>query len=95
MPLDLKHQTPEQFASRYWAKVKAARQSGNNLEFCRLIWWLWARIQDGDFTNDQVRQSFNSAYDRSLSLAQWNTFVTNNLIPAKDKYLAIQNQDDL
>lgn len=95
MALDLKHQTPAEFAARFWAKVRSAKQSGNNLEFCRLIHWVWTKVQAGDLTNDQVRISFNNAYGRSLNTAQWNSFVTSTLVPAKDRYLAIINQGDL
>ena len=92
MALNLQHQTAAEFAARFWAKVRAAKQSGNNLEFCRLIWWVWTKVQAGDLTNDQVRISFNNAYGRSLNTAQWNSFVTSTLVPAKDRYLAILNQ---
>lgn len=95
MALNLQHQTAEEFAARFWAKVRAAKQSGNNLEFCRLVWWAWTKIQAGDLTNAQVRLSFNNAYGRSLNTTQWNSFVTSTLVPAKDRYLAILNQDDL
>ena len=95
MALNLQHQTAEEFAARFWAKVRAAKQSGNNLEFCRLVWWAWTKIQAGDLTNDQVRLSFNNAYGRSLNTTQWNSFVTSTLVPAKDRYLAILNQADL
>lgn len=95
MALNLQHQTAEEFAARFWAKVRAAKQSGNNLEFCRLVWWAWTKIQAGDLTNDQVRLSFNNAYGRSLNTTQWNSFVTSKLVPAKDRYLAILNQADL
>lgn len=95
MALGLKHQTAAEFAARFWAKVRAAKQSGDNFEFCRLVWWVWTKIQSGDLTSDQVRQSFNQAYGRSLNAAQWNSLVTNTLIPAKDRYLAILNQADL
>ena len=95
MALNLQHQTAAEFAARFWAKVRAAKQSGNNLEFCRLVWWAWTKIQAGDLTNDQVRLSFNNAYGRSLNTTQWNSFVTSTLVPAKDRYLAILNQADL
>jgi len=96
MALNLQHQTTEQFAARFWARVRAAYNAGgNNLEFCRLIWWVWNQIQIGNLTSAQVRLSFNAAYGRSLTVAQWNTLVTNKLIPAKDKWLGILAQEDL
>ena len=92
MALNLQHQTAAEFAARFWDRVRAAYMHGNKLEFCRLIWWAWTKIQAGDLTSDQVRLSFNSAYGRSLNTAQWNSFVTSTLVPAKDRYLAILNQ---
>ena len=87
MAIVLNHQTAAEFAARFWAKVKDAYQN-DRPEFERLIWWIWARVQAGDLTNDQVRQSFNAAFGRSLTLAQWNSFVTSRLVPIKDRYLA-------
>lgn len=95
MPLDLKHQTPAAFAARFWQRVKDARQRDDKAEWHRLIWWLWSRVQAGDITNDQARLSFNAAFGRSLTLAQWNTFVTTKLVPIKDRYLAMQSEADL
>jgi hypothetical protein len=94
MALNLNHQTAAQFAARFWAKVKSAYQN-DKPEFERLVWWIWARVTNGDLTNDQVRLSFNAAYDRSLSNAQWNTFVTNRIVPIKDRYLARLAEADL
>ena len=95
MALTLKHQTAAQFAARFWARVRGAYQRGDKYEFGKLVWWVWAKVQAGDLTSDQVRLSFNAAYGRSLTTAQWNTFVTNTLVPIKDKYLAVRDQADL
>lgn len=95
MALVLNHQTPAEFAARFWAKVKNAYQRGDKVEFARLITWVWQKVQAGDLTNDQVRLSFNSAYGRALTLAQWNTFVTTKLVPIKDRYLAMLAEGDL
>ena len=95
MALDLKHQTAAEFAARFWAKLKAAYQAGDKLTYHRMIWWIWSKVQSGDLTNDQVRQSFNAAYGRSLTLAQWNSFVTSRLVPIKDRYLARLNEAEL
>ena len=95
MALDLKHQTASQFAARFWAKLKAAYQAGDKLAYHRMIWWLWKAVTDGQLNNDAVRQSFNTAYGRSLTLAQWNTFVTSRLVPIKDRYLAFLAESDL
>ena len=95
MALNLRHQTAAQFAARFWARVQQARTTGDQFTYHRLIWWVWARIQAGDLTNDQVRLSFNAAYGRSLTLAQWNNLVTTRFIPMKDRYLALLAEGDL
>ena len=95
MALNLRHQTAAEFAARFWQKVRTAYQAGNKLEYHRLVWWVWQRIQDGDLTSDQVRISFNAAYGRSLNAAQWNNLVTNRLVPMKDRYLALLAEADL
>lgn len=95
MALNLQHQTAAQFAARFWAKVKNARQSGNKVEFARLITWVWQKVQTGDLTNDQVRLSYNAAYGKSLNVSQWNSFVTTRLVPIKDRYLAFLAEADL
>jgi len=95
MALDLKHQTKAEFAARFWDKLRTAYQSDDKLTYHRMIWWVWARVQAGDLTNDEVRLSFNNAYGRNLTTAQWNSFVTSRLIPIKDRYLAFLAEQDL
>jgi len=87
MALVLNHQTPAQFAARFWTKCQTAYLTDRS-EFERLVWWLWAKVQAGDITNDQARLSFNDHFGRSLTLAQWNNFVTTRLVPIIDRYLA-------
>ena len=93
--LSLNHQTAAEFAARFWARLRDAYARGDKFEFSRLIWWIWNRIQLGDFTSDQVRLSFNAAYGRSLNIGAWNTLVTTRFIPAKDRYLAMLAENDL
>jgi hypothetical protein len=95
MALNLKHQTAAEFAARFWEKLRTAYQSDDKLTYHRMIWWIWARVQAGDLTNDQVRVSYNNAYGKSLNTAQWNSFVTSRLIPIKDRYLAFLAEQDL
>ena len=95
MALDLKHQTPAEFAARFWARVQAARAAGDTYTWHRLIWWVWSKVQSGDLTSDQVRLSFNNAFNRSLNATQWNTLVTTKLVPIKDRYLAMIAEADL
>ena len=88
MALTLHHQTAAEFAARFWAKLQAAYQADDKLTYHKMIFWVWSKVQSGDLTNDQVRVSFNAAYGRSLTVAQWNSFVTSRLVPIKDRYLA-------
>lgn len=95
MALNLQHQTPAQFAARFWAKVRAAYQSGAKFEFARLIWWLYNRVQAGDVSNNDARLSFNAAYGRNLDSTQWTAFVTTRLLPIRDRYQAMIDEADL
>ena len=95
MALTLHHQTPAEFAERFWSRLKAAYQAGDKLTYHRMVWWIWAKVQAGDLTNDQVRQSFNLAYGRSLTVTQWTGFVTTRLVPIKDRYLAMLAEGEL
>lgn len=95
MALTLRHQTAAQFAARFWEKLRAAYAAGDKITYGRMIWWLYGRVVAGDLTTNDVRLSFNSAYGRSLSLAQWNTFVTSTLKPIRDRYQAMLDGADL
>lgn len=101
MALNLIHNTPAQIAARFWARLQAQRQlavagdEAARIKFSRMIWQLYGHVQAGDFTSNDVRLSFNAAYGRSLTLAQWNSFVTNTLAPIRDRYQAMIDQGDL
>lgn len=107
MALTLRHQTAAQFAARFWAKLRAtyvastspripdSAKAAYKTEYSKMIWWLYGRVVAGDLTTNDVRLSFNNAYGRSLSLAQWNTFVTNTLKPIRDRYQAILDEANL
>ncbi len=95
MALDLHHQTPAQFAAQFWARLKRAYLNGDKLKFSRMIWWLHGKVTSGDITSNDARLTFNTAYNRSLTVAQWNSFVTNTLTPIKDRYQAMLDQADL
>jgi len=95
MALNLHHQTPAEFAAKFWARLQAAYQRGDKILFARMIWWLSNRVQAGDITSNDARLTFNTAYGRSLSVAQWNSFVTNTLTPIRDRYQAMLDQADL
>ena len=87
MALALQHQTAAEFAARFWTRCQSAYYT-DRAEFERLIWWIWAKVQDGSLTSDQVRLSFNNHFGRSLNPSQWASFVTTRLVPIKDRYLA-------
>lgn len=95
MALNLVHQTEAQFADRFWATLRRKYEQGDKIEFARMIWWLHGKVTSGDLTSNQVRLSFNAAYNRSLNTAQWNSFVTNTLTPIRDRYQAMLDQVDL
>jgi hypothetical protein len=88
MALNLQHQTPAQFAARYWTALRASYDAGDKARYHYLIWWVWDRIQVGDLTSDQIRLSYNAFFDKSLNTSQWNTLVTTRFVPIKDRYLA-------
>lgn len=95
MALNLKHQTAAQFAARFWAKLRAAYAAGDKVAYGRMIWWLYGKVQAGELTTNDVRVSFNAAYGRALTIAQWNTFVTSTLKPIRDRYQAMLDEAEL
>ena len=52
--LELKHQSKEQFLERFRNRYRES----SGLETIRQSSWLADRLDDGDFTDDQVRSSF-------------------------------------
>lgn len=95
MALNLRHQTPAQFAARFWSRLDAAFRSGDKLTYHRLIWWVWTRIQAGELTSNEVRLSFNAYFGRSLTSVEWSALVTTRFVPIKDRYLALLNEGAL
>ena len=95
MVLDLRHQTAAQFAARFWGRVQAAKQSGNQIEYGRLLYWLTRRIVAGDITDLQARNSFNLAFGRNLNATQWTALRTTRITPAHDRYAAMLAEGDL
>ena len=91
MALNLRHQTPAQFAAKFWERVRAA----DKLEFSRLMYWLTRRIVAGDLTDLQARNSFNTAFGRSLTAQQWTTLRASRITPAHDRYAAMLAEGDL
>ena len=86
MALNLRHQTPAQFAARFWGLARAA----DKLEFSRLMYWLTRRLVAGDLTD-----SFNAAFGRTLNATQWANLRANRITPAHDRYAAMLVEEDL
>lgn len=92
LPLVLAEQTKEEFAEMFWQYVMNLyqdAQAGNDDArglYDRAIWWLYQRIQAGDITSNQARLTFNSTFERTLTAGQWNTFVTDRLLPIVNRY---------
>lgn len=85
MALNPRHQTPAEFAARFWERVREA----DRVEFSRLMYWLTRRLVAGDLTDLQARTSFNTAFGRSLTAQQWTTLRANRITPAHDRWAAI------
>ena len=95
MALNLRHQTASEFAARFWARVQEAKQGGQQIEYCRLLYWLTRKLVAGDITDLQARTSFNTAFGRSLTAGQWTTLRSNRITPAHDRYAAMLAEGDL
>jgi hypothetical protein len=93
MALALNHQTTAQFAARFWARLQVAFDRGDKIEFCRLVWWIYQHIQAGDFTSDQVRQSYNAHYGKTLNTTQWAALVAARFVPARDRFQAMLDEE--
>lgn len=95
MALALAHQTAAEFAARFWQSVLFAQQFGDKQRLHRLVWWLLQRIAAGDITDAGARTTFNSAFGRSLTAAQWTTFKSSRLQPIADRYAALISEGEL
>lgn len=89
MALTLNHQTKAEFAARFWKRLDEAFTRGDKILFSKLIWWIYQRIGDGDFTSNEVRLSYNLYFGKSLNATQWNNLVTTRFQPARDRYQAM------
>lgn len=107
MALNFNHNTPAQIAAQFWQRLRDVRvrveaaapgspaRREAAVEFARMVWKLYGHVQAGDFTSNEVRLSFNAAYNRSLTAGQWTTFVQDTLKPIRDRYQAMLDQADL
>jgi hypothetical protein len=75
MALVLKHATLAQLGAAFRERFKASE----GVETARLAKWLLERIQDGTFTETQVRNFFG------LTLVQWNALKA-KIQTLRDKY---------
>ena len=92
MALTLNHQTKAEFAARFWKRLDDAFSRGDKILFSKLVWWIYQRINAGDFTSNEVRLSYNAYFGRTLNTTQWNNLVTTRFQPARDRYKAILDE---
>jgi len=83
MALNLKHQTPAEFAARLRAKWRASSRE----EKARLATWIYDRYQAGDFTAAQLRNAFG------MNVTQFNAFVT-RIRTLRTNWLAVQAEQE-
>lgn len=95
MALNLHHQTAAEFAIRFWAAVKTAYSTKDMQRFTHLLYWLERRLVAGDITDAGARMSYNSAFSKTLSAAQWTTLRTNRIKPAHDRWAAMLTEGAL
>lgn len=95
MALNLKYQTGEQFAARFWAAVREAYQSGDKVRFCRLLYWLERRLVSGDITDAGARASYNAAFSKSLNATQWTNLRAARIKPAHDRWAAMLAEGEI
>jgi hypothetical protein len=75
----LEHQTAAQFAD----KLRFEYRESMRERVCYLAWWLLRRINEGSFTDAQVRNAFG------MTTQQYGTFKTNKLEPFHDHWAAV------
>lgn len=76
MALNLKEQTPTQFAARLRSRYLASSQT----ECARLATWVLNHIEAGDFTDAQVRGAFGlSSLQYTTLKTKWTTLRTSYL----------------
>lgn len=80
MALNLRYQTPAQFAARLRERFRSAERE----ECARIAHWILRRIAVGDFTEKHARNAFG------LTVQQWTTLKTNKLQPLADAWVAIK-----
>lgn len=79
MAIALRHQTAAQFAARLRERYKSASKE----EAARIATWLLNHIDNGDFTETQVRNAFG------LTAGQWTTLKA-KLTTLRTQWQAIQ-----
>lgn len=84
LPFVLVEQTKAEFAESFWTTLhflEGQEETAARALFEKMVWWLYQRVQAGDITNNEARLSFNMVFERSLTSQQWNTFVSDRLLP--------------
>lgn len=79
MALTLRHQTAAQFAARLRERYRSAGKE----EAARIATWVLNHIDNGDFTETQVRNAFG------LNVTQWNTLKA-KMTTLRTQWQAIQ-----
>lgn len=89
---ELVHLTPSELATFTWRRIQEAYEANQKIKFSHLIWRIAGWIEAGDITSTQARNSYNTFFNRSLTVAQWNTLVQTKFIPARDRYQAMLDE---
>jgi len=79
MPLNLRHQTVAQFATR----LREHYRSASKEDCARIATWVLTHIDNGDMTELQVRTAFG------LTVAQWATLKA-KFTPLRTQWQSIQ-----
>lgn len=94
MALNLVHQTPTEFVTRFWRRVDDASRNDSAL-YHRLIWWLIERINSGDINENQARGAYTAYFGKPMPPADWTLLKTNKLIPMHDRWAAFNTESGL
>ena len=87
-------QSAGEFADRFWQHV-ASVMNDNKIEYGRCLWWLENRLVAGDISDAGARNTFNTAFNKSLNAAQWTSLRTSRIQPAHSRYAALLGEGAL
>lgn len=83
MALNLNHQTPAEFVSRFKARYRRSARE----ERARMAHWLYNRFAAGDITQAQIRTAFNL-----VTTEEWTAF-RDKVLALRDHWQAIQDAE--